>query len=324
MSSLQDKFSSVERKEQKKKLTMDSPRPITKISRVFAGKISEGVLSASLTIEATLIITIFLLAATCFLGLYPAIQIGLEIQAAAETIGEEMAVAVGVARSVTDSKIDTETLPLGAIGKWMTDGLTLAGLKECVIDQIGRERLENSCVCQGAGGLSFLGSSLMEEGDQIKICISYRVRLPFSFGGLAEFSVTQRSCRRAWTGTLAETSGGGEEDELVYVTESGSVYHSSMDCTHLNLSISEIFFDMIDGKRNQGGGKYKPCERCAKYSDRSAVVWITREGNRYHTDRACGGLKRRVRTIRKAEVEVPACSRCCANGGEKRRLTNGG
>ncbi|WP_434310589.1 hypothetical protein [Hominifimenecus sp. rT4P-3] len=319
MSSLQDKTFSVKRKEQKRKLTINSPRPQNKIACVFAGKISEGVLSASLTIEAALVITMFLLVATCFLGIYPAIQIGLEIQAAVETVGEEMAVAIGVARSVTGSEIDTESLAMGPVGEWMIEDLTLAGLQERVINEVGRERLENSCVCEGAGGLSFLGSSWTKEGDQIKIRVSYRVRLPFSFGGLAEFFVIQRSCRRAWTGTLAETSGGGKEDALAYVTENGSVYHCSMDCTYLNLSISELSFDTIGGRRNQGGGKYKPCERCAKYSGSPVIVWITREGNRYHTDRACGGLKRSVRTISKTEAEVPPCSRCCAEEGEKRR-----
>ena len=84
MSSLRDKSFSAEGREQERKLTIDSPRPLMKLSCVPAGKISEGISPGSLTVEAALVMTLFLMAVICFLGIEPAMQVGLEIQAAAE------------------------------------------------------------------------------------------------------------------------------------------------------------------------------------------------------------------------------------------------
>ena len=310
MSSLRDKSFSAEGREQERKLTIDSPRPLIIFSCVPAGKISEGISPGSLTVEAALVLTLFLMAAICFLGIEPAMQVGLEIQAAAEEAGEEMAAAFGVVALFKGGEDHGEALSGSGVEAWITGGVTLAVLKERVIGKIGRERLEQSCVSGGSGGLSFLGSSWMEDGDWIEIRVSYRIRLPISFGNLMEIPVTQICRRRAWTGNLAEDGGSGEEEELVYVTENGTVYHCSMECTHLNLSIREVAFGSVDGRRNEAGGRYRPCERCAKYSDTPAIVWITQEGNRYHTDRECGGLKRNVQTKRKSEVTLPPCRRC--------------
>ena len=229
-------------KEQRQSLTLYSPRPLTrKILPQAAGRISDGIaLPASLTVEAALALTLFLLAVSCFWGLFPAMQLSLELQAALEQTTEEMAAAaygVGKLSGTGESGEDAGELLQLAAG-----GVSLVYAHQRVIQLVGAERLEESCVWGGSGGLSFLGSSVLEE-ERVDLRVSYRVRLPFSVGPVGSLAVSQRSCRRAWTGQLAAE--GGEEAETsgtrVYVTENGSVYHTTLDCTYLNLSVTAVF-----------------------------------------------------------------------------------
>lgn len=307
------------RKERPQSLTK-SPRPDWKNRTAVSGRISDAASArASLTVEAALSLTLFLLSLTCFWGLFPAIQIGVEIQWALERVTEEMAAAAyGTSRlseqysgfSETGEDSGAEELLSLAAG-----GLSLAYARQRVVQLVGEERLESSCVLGGSGGLSFLGSSVGEE-ELVDLRVSYQVRLPFPVGNLRALSLSQRSCRRAWTGVLAEGGGTGEGagKQLVYVAEHGAVYHVTRDCTHLRLSAASVPYAGIEERRNQWGSRYTPCERCAKYAGETPVVWITGEGRRYHADRDCGGLTRTVKAVPLADTSLPPCSRC--GGGD--------
>ncbi len=308
------------RKEQKQSLTLHSPRPliilVNRILQRAAGRISDGIsLPASLTVEAALVLTLFLLAVSCFWGLFPAMQLSLELQAALEQTSEEMAAAAyGVGKlsgKIEGGEEGGEVLQLAA------GGLSLAYARQRVIQLVGAERLEESCVVGGSGGLSFLGSSVLEE-DRVDLQVSYRVQLPFSLGGVGSLPVRQRSCRRAWTGGLSAEEGSGEAgagEQLVYVAEYGEVYHTTLDCTYLRLSVTEVSRSGVEARRNQWGERYTACQRCAKYAEETAVVWITGQGQRYHTDRNCGGLTRKVDTVPVGETSLPPCSRCGGGSG---------
>ena len=309
-------------KEFKKSLTkhssrfVKSPRPQTNQNPTRpVGRLSDRISrQGSLTVEAALALTLFLLAAASFWGLFPAMQISMEIQAALEQASEEMAAAAyGVGKITGSPEAEEEE---GALLRLASGGLSLAYARQRVIQLVGAERLEESCVWGGSGGLSFLGSSVLEE-ERVDLRVSYRVRLPFSVGPVGSLAVSQRSCRRAWTGQLAAE--GGEEAETsgtrVYVTENGSVYHTTLDCTYLNLSVTAVSRGSAGSRRNQWGERYTPCQRCAKYEESASVVWITSQGQRYHTDRDCGGLSRNVRVVQLEETILPPCSRCGGAGG---------
>ncbi len=309
------------RKERQNSLADRSPRPKSHRSQwhirtAFSGEISDAASArASLTVEAALSLTLFLLAVACFWGLFPAIQMGMEIQWALEQATEELAAAAygngklserlpGVRENGAET--GAEEVLSAAAGR-----LSLAYARQRVVQLVGAERLEASCVLGGSGGLSFLGSSV-EEDDLVDLRVSYQVRLPFPVGNLGVLSLSQRSCRRAWTGVLAEGSGTGDggEGRLVYVAEHGTVYHATLDCTYLRLSVTAVSYAGVGERRNQWGSRYTPCERCAKYTEETPVVWITGEGERYHTDRDCGGLTRTVETVPLADTSLPPCSRC--------------
>lgn len=117
----------------------------------------------------------------------------------------------------------------------------------------------------------------------------------------------------AWTGASQENgiSDGKEPEEMVYVTETGSVYHKKAGCRYLNLSLDQVSGSSISSRRNQYGEKYAPCESCSRNQPPAGSVYITGTGNRYHNQATCSGLKRTVKLVKQSQVSgMHACSKC--------------
>ncbi len=129
--------------------------------------------------------------------------------------------------------------------------------------------------------------------------------------GIPTQRLLSRGYAHAWTGyKKGSGSGGGsgEEERMVYITETGTVYHLSRSCTHLDLKIYPIDSSELEGARNGGGGRYKRCELCG---GGSGTVYITAEGDRYHSSLSCSGLKRTIYEVPISQVGGrKACSRC--------------
>lgn len=118
-----------------------------------------------------------------------------------------------------------------------------------------------------------------------------------------------------WTGRdrseTAEVPEETEQEELVYVTEYESVYHTSSECTHLSLSVQAVSGSRAGQLRNQDGKTYHACEKCVGSGGKNGTVYVTREGTCYHNDAQCSGLTRSVRLVKKSEVDgLHICSRC--------------
>lgn len=115
---------------------------------------------------------------------------------------------------------------------------------------------------------------------------------------------------RKWNGyDLKGSSDTDKEEEYVYITENGSVYHRNRGCSHLNVSVRVVAAEDIGNDRNNNGEKYKPCEICG--GNGSGLVFVTPEGDRYHSKSDCSGLKRVIKIVKLSEVEGrAACSEC--------------
>lgn len=119
----------------------------------------------------------------------------------------------------------------------------------------------------------------------------------------------------AWTGTDHEALAGGGEDaeteHMVFVTESGSVYHKDLGCSYLDLSIHQVSGSNVESMRNENGERYQACEICSRNQKAEGTVFITESGNRYHNLETCSGLKRSVRLVKESQTgDLCACSRC--------------
>ena len=155
-------------------------------------------------------------------------------------------------------------------------------------------------------------SGLMRDG-MVTLVEPERIRSVVPILGDPGTAIVSCCYMRAWTGYDVEhrAEGGEGEETYVYITDGGSAYHMARNCTHLTLSITLAGKEEMETLRNAAGGRYRPCERCG--GDGSGIVYITKEGDRYHNTIECSGLKRSVRCIPISEaVGRTPCSRCCA------------
>lgn len=188
-------------------------------------------------------------------------------------------------------------------------------------DYLDISKIDESCIKNGFSGIHTLLSSYMAEEDAIDIIITYDIKLPLLFITLDNVPITQRVRMRGWSGhhvkakvTTPDSSNedGDKKEEVVYITESGTVYHRTKECTHLKLSIQKVSFSQLEMLRNDSGGKYKKCSLCGNNgSSGEDCVYITKDGDRYHWNLGCSGLKRTIIEILLSEVgERRPCQRC--------------
>lgn len=161
--------------------------------------------------------------------------------------------------------------------------------------------------------VSFTGSSYLGTDDEIKIVADYDFTLPIPILHMKRISMKQQIVTRGFTGR----SMSGEDDndqtgEIVYVTETGTVYHTNRMCTHLQLKIQSVYMASVENMRNRSGGKYKACERCVEEQvDGGTSVYVADYGDRYHIRRNCSGLKRTIYEKTLGQVQgMPKCRKC--------------
>lgn len=217
--------------------------------------------------------------------------------------------------SLDEKKTKIESSLEGIIAKAIDSTFYKIKLK----DYVDVDSINQSCIKDGYSGIQTYLSSFMIEEDVIDIILTYKIKLPLLFIVVDDIPMVQRVRLRGWSGTKvslkSETEDEMENDteEMVYITEHGTVYHLSKECSHLTLSIKEASIDVIIDLRNDSGGKYKGCEICDKYKIEmeNNKVYITVYGDRYHKSLSCSGLKRTIKAIPKSEMgDRNLCKRC--------------
>lgn len=260
----------------------------------------------SLTMEAAVVLPVFLIALMTVL--YTAKMALVQMT----FIGPLHETAQHLAHDayVYDAVLDENGWKESVAGELLTGALSVGAAKSSFVQLVGKDWIEQAGIEGGVSGLSFAYSKLPDDDDMIDLVLSYRMQAPFSLVDVPAVRIMQRGRVHAWVGY---TPSAAEEEQTVYVTEHGTVYHLYLTCSHLQLSVREVSFSEIEYLRNENGAKYYPCEKCG--AQRQATVYITEDGNRYHASLSCGGLKRGIREIPISEVgDLPLCSRCAAGG----------
>lgn len=94
-----------------------------------------------------------------------------------------------------------------------------------VLEYAGADYLNQSCVAGGSGGISFAGSSVMEDGDIIDINVSYRVKPFAGVMGFDGFAMAQRYYGKAWARirchTACQQHGAGGSYGICYQNRDG-------------------------------------------------------------------------------------------------------
>lgn len=269
------------RKETDSKLAIHSNhnlRTSCKRASVFTSK-------GSLSVEAAIVIPLFFLAVLCFAFVLEMTSMRLRIRGALYCAGMEIA---------------QETYLYPFVSGY--------AVRRKVVNAVGEEQLQNSVVIGGASGLSCRCIIVNDKNREFDLTVDYRMQVPFSVFPLPDIACEEVVRIKGWSGYEKREL---DEDETVYVTESGSVFHRDMFCTYLVASVRTISREELDERRNHSGGKYYLCEVCEKNADSTGRIYITDYGDRYHVSLNCSSLKRVVRAVPYREVsDREGCSKC--------------
>lgn len=287
----------------------DSPKPI-RFKKYSAKRVSHnasqenGKRRASMTLEASMVLPLFLFAVLNLFGAVNDMTLHVKMQTAMHQTGLVLARHAYAYERIGQGF----ELPDSALADVV---FSQAYVRDRVLDTVGEAEFERAGVQNGADGVSFLHSEVL-TGDNITMIADYRVDALFLPERFSSFRMVNRVRLRKWTGyDPAEGMGGADAPEqIVYIAEYGEVYHCSRNCYHLNVRIRQTDGEKLDGERNGSGGRYTPCELCGGRRT-SGVFYLTEEGERYHTTAACSGLHRTVRAVPISEVgSRTPCSHC--------------
>lgn len=247
-----------------------------------------GRAKGSLTIEASLVIPLFMFASFMVLSVINLMRFHLNLQ---EAVHQEAA-----------------RLSILAYEEW---DVSEGSVRAAILDGMD-ESVKGRAPVKGGADAIDLSLSRLDDREIVEINASYEAQLPYDLTGLFKKRFTARCLMHTYIGYekgLADISDRLEDEEYVYVTETGTVYHKDPECSYLRLSIRKVSKDSVKDLRNSGGHKYYPCEICGKQA--GSTVYITNDGTCYHGSLGCSGLKRTIHCIPISKVGGRGpCSRC--------------
>lgn len=224
--------------------------------------------NGSATVEALLILPVVLTLILSIGWLADIIGIHSEIGGALNRVGNGMVTYSYALDRLAKDKLSESELGSTALNVALTE----ASLRKEISKTRAAGRIQN---------LTTLFSGEKEEGE-LRLHATYKVTPPVKIPYFQGFYLKNSFYSRTYKGCLEEP----DDSELVYITRTGTVYHTITDCRALKVTVNAVAGSRVDKERNISGARYYPCEKCAKDS-KAESVYITPYGNRYHNDRDC-------------------------------------
>ena len=144
--------------------------------------------SASMTVEAALVLPLFLFAGCILMQPFPILNTQRQVQEILEVAAEEISQNAGVAWNGAQ------------ISEPMTEAAAWAYAEAFVRKKTATLPIQN---------LSLMQSQLLKDGKTIDLIAHYQIRMPFPVLGVRAVEQTNRSFRYAWTGLDGPVDGAG-------------------------------------------------------------------------------------------------------------------
>lgn len=234
----------------------------------------------SLTLEAAIAVPMFLFAILCLAYLLEIMAIRTGVRNALYGAGKELAQQTYQERFLTADELEQK-----------------------IKEQVKHQGVDPD-------NLDCKGTNCHWNTGILDLKVRYPVEIPIPMFWIPPVFCEESLRVKGWNGYVA-TIGSGTSDQIVYVTDTGIVYHEDPDCTYLDLSIHAVSADELEEIRNLSGGKYYACEACGKRETDEELRYITDYGTRYHTTLTCKKIKRTIYAISLDEAYgLGGCSKC--------------
>lgn len=277
----------------------------------FASFLSTGRrLTASMTLEAALVLSLFIFASVSLILPMKIMNTERRIQAALEAVGEELSQYAYLQDAL---EYGNEDFVPGA------DGFSRSfcrNLGEMAAVGYAQLQVMKHVDTKQVKGVNLLRSSIREKEELFELVLDYEIQMPFPVLGIGSLKRTACCSRRAWVGVAGKSGrgysgvAGNAGNGMVYVGRNSTRYHKDPSCHYLVNNLTGVPFEAVADKRNNSGGKYHGCSVCGPGTPGS-TVFIMPEGSSYHTDTGCKAIVAYAQTVKLETVEhLGACSYC--------------
>lgn len=276
-----------------------------------------AVFPASMTVEAALVLPLFLFCVFNLIFLLDAVRLQSRVTAALQQTGDRICEYVWYPEYAAGA--DSAGGKSGGIDVPQAAGdiLSLAYVSGGVRQYLGSAYMNSTCLRGGSRGISCLRSKVMSDNDIVELRADYRTRpfIPVLSG--PDLKLCSIYYAHAWTGyaigsSPGEASDTGQEgvNDRVIVAKRGVVYHNDPNCVYINPHVQEVDASDLGHLRANNGAVYHPCEYC--HPSKKGNVYISPYGNRYHSSRSCSRLTRNVHeeTVEEASSHLRPCPKC--------------
>lgn len=284
--------------------------------RINSVKMINNKVLGSLTLEAAIAFPVFIFAVINLLSTLEVIRASCDIESCLHKIGKEVAL-YAVAEDMVNDYVGLNGITSEVCATMLADGYSASRMSQDYSSDYGHSV---EVIPSGITPVNFALSKAVVDESIVDISILYQVEPLCNIFNIRGYLLSNRCYMHMWTGYDGKgVSGIGSSDQIVFVTENGTVYHLTTSCSYLDLSISGVAVSNLDEQRNMNGGIYTACDICnPSVTDSStSLLFVTDYGDKYHNSLSCSGLKRTINEMSKTEAEekgLGACSKC--GGGE--------
>lgn len=240
---------------------------------------------ASVTLEAAFVLPVFLFAMLNIISIMDIMRIKGCVDMAVVECGNEIAIE--------------------SYGGYVNDLMTSLYIKKKICYFL-KENLSDADYKKIEESIYVRDVSFLKEGNKFSFKVHYKIKPMVDMAGLATVKLNTDYYGHNWLGYQSQ----GKTETMVFLSDKASVYHMDKHCKYLNVTIMEIPFINLEFYRNNSRQKYKACNFCTD-GEKEMVVYITPEGEGYHTSKNCIGLKRSIHTVPLSQVKgKKVCQGC--------------
>jgi len=258
-------------------ILIKSVKLLTYLKKRVSSFISDSNVKAGMTLEAAFIIPFFLFAMINTISVIDIMRIKGCVDMAVGESGNEIAIE--------------------CYGEYINDLISPIYIQGKV-KKFLKENLSDSDYEKVKDSIAVTRVSTTDENNKLSFRVTYKIKPIVDMTGLITVKLYADYYGHNWLGYIEQ----GEIEQMVFLSNTASVYHMDKQCKYLNVTIMKVLYTNLDVYRNNSREKYKPCNFC-KIGKISDYVYITPEGSGYHTSKNCIGLTRSIYTVPISQVE---------------------
>lgn len=281
---------------------------IFKVKRTFLSTNLNG----SITVEASIVLPIFLFAMISVIYLFNIMYIQSVLQIQLENTAAIVNASTCVTSEADISLTDNES---SFLEKVIVDTAGAFLFETMFMDEELKDFLDNTLIVDGSNGLTFIGSKITNLDEPHDVVLRYSVALPFISPDVLTINMEQHCYFKPFNGKELRQNI-YLFDRSVYIAHNGTVFHSNASCSYLE----RLTFCVSLAIAKDKNPSITPCTRCyintdillAPIPDQRNYIYVTEEYDVYHKLQYCSHVERNVQVISYTEAmeKYTPCSRC--------------